>query len=85
MEQLHQKVFMKGNSCQLEHAALSGITGELSQKNLRSFVKEHHQFIIDNIDEDGIYNYDLFPHHIWSNPLLFREFYNLDKRGNPRI
>ena len=43
-------------------------------------VRLHHQYIIENVDSDGLINYDLHPHHIPSNPINFREFSALDKR-----
>jgi len=44
------------------------------------FLRMHHDYILENLDEEGRIRYDLFPHHIWSNPFLFRSFDELDKR-----
>ena len=36
--------------------------------------------MLTKVNDRGLINYDLFPHHMWSNPFLFEEFYALDKR-----
>jgi hypothetical protein len=43
-------------------------------------VKLHHEYVLENIDEDGKIVYDFYPHHIWSMPWLFKAFSELDKR-----
>jgi hypothetical protein len=45
-----------------------------------SFLQRHHRYVLSKVDAHGRYNYDLYPHHIWSNPLMFRDFARLDKR-----
>ncbi|WP_026180288.1 hypothetical protein [Hahella ganghwensis] len=53
----------------------------LDYTHLEKVLVKHHRWILENIDpEDGQISYDLFPHHVWSNPLLHNEFNNLDKR-----
>ncbi len=47
---------------------------------LKSYIKVHHEYILTKVNGRGLFNYDLFPHHMWSNPFLFEEFYALDKR-----
>lgn len=47
---------------------------------LSSFIKRHHQYVLSQLDQQGHFSYDLFPHHVWSNPLLSKDFYALDKR-----
>ena len=43
-------------------------------------MREHHAYIVSHADADGRYAYDLYPHHIWSNPALYRDFSSMDKR-----
>ncbi|MDJ0933094.1 hypothetical protein [Breoghania sp.] len=33
--------------------------------------------MLERFEVDGTYRYDLYPHHIWSNPFLFSEFASL--------
>ena len=40
----------------------------------------HHTYILEAINKEGVINYDLYPHHIWSVPSHFQEFNALDKR-----
>ena len=37
--------------------------------------------MLENIDETGKWNYDFYPHHMWSNVFQFDSFRNLDKRS----
>ncbi len=46
---------------------------------LKKFIRSHHNFIVSHTDEMGRYNYDLYPHHIFSNPLIYKKFKKLDK------
>lgn len=74
-------VFIEANNCQdinlnSDKKALN--SDEISL--LSEFVLRHHRYIIDNVDERGRFSYDLYPHHIWTNPWLFQDFYALDKR-----
>lgn len=39
-----------------------------------------HRYTLEHINDDGKLLYDFHPHHIWSMPWKFTEFYNLDKR-----
>jgi len=47
---------------------------------LKPFIIKHHNYIMMNLDNDGSFNYDHFPHHVWSNPSIHKEFKALDKR-----
>lgn len=47
---------------------------------LATFLQRHHAYVLDHIDKAGRFNYDLYPHHIWSNPLMYKNFAMLDKR-----
>ena len=44
------------------------------------FLRRHHRYVLSKVDAQGHYNYDFYPHHIWSNPFMFQEFAQLDKR-----
>ena len=54
-------------------------SGEKLQ-NFISFIKAHHAEILRRAGDDGKLAYNFYPHHIWSNPLLYREFAALDFR-----
>jgi len=43
-------------------------------------VKMHHRYVLENVNDKGRLAYDVYPHHIWSMPWLFRNFSLLDKR-----
>jgi hypothetical protein len=74
-------VFLESNSCQsiqLE-SSKKALTRE-EVETLSSFISRHHRYIIENVNEKGHFLYDAFPHHIWTNPWLYQDFYQLDKR-----
>lgn len=52
----------------------------LDFSSLEGFVLRHHEWGIHHADASGLVHYDRFPHHVWSNPWLFEEFAQLDKR-----
>lgn len=41
-------------------------------------LKEWHKVVLAKVDATGHLNYDLYPHHIWSDRRRFREFSGLD-------
>jgi hypothetical protein len=43
------------------------------------FVRNHHAYILSRAGQRGRFDYDLYPHHIWSNPFAFDCFKKLDK------
>lgn len=43
-------------------------------------MKKHHRFVLENLDGQGRINYDFYPHHIFSMPWEYKDFYILDKR-----
>lgn len=47
---------------------------------LQAFLRRHHRHVLAHSDADGRFDYDAFPHHVWSNPWLFDDFKRLDKR-----
>lgn len=52
----------------------------MPQEAISEIVRRHHILIMSLVDEDGLYNYDLYPHHLWSMPWEYRDFKLLDKR-----
>ncbi|MBR9909045.1 MAG: hypothetical protein GYB33_01680 [Gammaproteobacteria bacterium] len=51
-----------------------------SYDQLTKLVHQTHQFVVARETDDSRFDYDLFPHHIWSNPLEYQPFRQLDKR-----
>ncbi len=45
------------------------------------FVQNYHAIVLENADGEGLFNYNLFGHHLVSNPARFKEFRQLDKRS----
>lgn len=41
---------------------------------LTHFIQLTHTYAIQNANEDGLYRYDFYPHHIWSNPFMHTDF-----------
>ncbi len=69
----------QANRCLLTANAPSRISDE-GFNRLEKFIRKHHRFILENADAKGYFNYDLYPHHIWSNPAEYASFNALDKR-----
>ncbi|MEQ8964368.1 MAG: hypothetical protein RID91_00965 [Azospirillaceae bacterium] len=64
--------------------------GEVAE--VERFFRRFHAFRQPTLDDRGRVDYDLFPHHIWSNPFAFDAFKEADKRdivayryGNDRL
>lgn len=53
---------------------------EFNFTQLTKFIEKHHNYVLINTNQMGRFNYDYFPHHVWSNPLLYSTFNHLDKR-----
>jgi hypothetical protein len=47
---------------------------------IRSFVAEYHRFAARRADSSGRFHYDLYPHHMWSNPMIFPAASEMDLR-----
>lgn len=43
-------------------------------------IMRHHRYILSKLNKDGRLLYDLYPHHIFSMPWSFLDFYRIDKR-----
>ena len=76
----NRDVMLKAEKCLLETASTSGFSQEENVRKVSNFIKNHHRFVLENIDEFGKWNYDFYPHHMWSNLSQFEAFRNLDKR-----
>jgi hypothetical protein len=63
----------------LEPAVTPG-TDSNSIDVVRRFIPAFHRFAVSHADAEGLLHYDLFPHHIWSNPAMYPEAAALDLR-----
>ncbi len=76
----HYEIMRKGNNCLLPVADRPrGRWDEQQLRGLNNFFLAHHLYVLQNAHADGRINYDIFPHHIWSNIFKFDEFRRLDK------
>lgn len=50
------------------------------EADIRRTFRRYHGYILTNLDANGHIAYDLYPHHIWSNPWAYEPFRALDKR-----
>lgn len=74
------ELFLKTLSCSDEITLVnSSPTPLYNREALSRLLKRHHKYILTQLDDNGIMNYDLYPHHIWSTPWVFEEFKQLDK------
>jgi len=70
---------LRANECELEVAETSGLAETFARNpKLDRYFRFHHDFIMSQVDEDGRFNTWLFPHHNWSNPVLYRDFAEID-------
>ncbi|XAT60502.1 hypothetical protein GN278_06525 [Rhodobacteraceae bacterium Araon29] len=67
-------------SCTLPTSERSKLANKKNTERMNNFIKNHHRYVLEKINEDGIWNYDLYPHHMWSNLASFNDFFELDKR-----
>jgi hypothetical protein len=44
-------------------------------------IRQHHRTMLKYVGGDGLFAYDWYPHHIWNNPLVFRQFATVDIRS----
>jgi hypothetical protein len=54
---------------------------QVDEDRLKRLLQVTHTYALQQSSGDGRYNYDFFPHHIWSNPWLFRDFAELDPKS----
>jgi len=70
---------LKNNTCQGKLGSESRVRRRAYDR-LLDYVRLHHRFILEQVNDRGIVYYDYYPHHIWSNPARFEEFHALDKK-----
>lgn len=75
-------VMLKGLACDWDYAdgALPIASWHAPKEQISNFIRRHHRQMLTLVDETGFYDYDLFPHHIFSTPWVFTDFKALDKR-----
>jgi hypothetical protein len=70
----------KANACEMKLVPRPAPMAAKTWTGLERFIREHHAWIVSRADADGRYAYDLYPHHVWSNPVLYEDFSAMDKR-----
>jgi len=50
------------------------------ENEIRDHILIHHRYVLQNLDSGGRYNYDIYPHHIWSTLWGYDDFAGLDMR-----
>ena len=73
------KVMRQGNQCALATGQQSDLERSTGRQALATMIRAFHANMLEQ-NPDGQPPYDLYPHHIWANPIEFREFAALDKR-----
>ena len=66
------------NQCVLPNSPIKIDDTEFN--HFRKQMVYHQQYILKHVDSAGHFNYDFFPHHIWSDPSAYVAFNELDKR-----
>jgi hypothetical protein len=80
-----QRNMEKANQCDFEFdpiASQKALTDLMESPDhpLKRNIVRHHQYVLNHTDVNGHYNYDFYPHHIWSMPWEFQRFSELDMR-----
>lgn len=73
-------IMHQANACALPVGEQSELLRDDERMSLDQIIRRHHAFVLANVDDQGRIDYDWFPHHIWSVPPVFEEFWLLDKR-----
>jgi hypothetical protein len=75
-EQMH-----RAKECDLSVAAESGLARSFEREpKIEKYFREHHNYVLSRVNEDGRFNPWIFPHHNWANPRLYDDFAELDLR-----
>ncbi|HXF53345.1 MAG TPA: hypothetical protein VNK52_04400 [Hyphomicrobiaceae bacterium] len=74
------KIVRAARACDFTHMPL-GNPYPFEASQFTQLIRRHHQTMLSHVDADGHFAYDWYPHHIWSNPFLFRPFATLDIRS----
>ncbi len=57
-----------------------GVPFAVPKEQIELLIRRYHQQVLSMLDAQGRFEYDAFPHHIFSMPWYSTEFRNLDKR-----
>lgn len=76
---LGPSVFEDAQRCALPVATESGAIAP-EAKRISRILHRHHNYVLSVAGADGTIEYDWYPHHIFSIPVGFEAFDNLDKR-----
>lgn len=75
------EIWRKGDACQLStDPEQFFLRNQEHAEKVRKAVLTPHRYILERVSPNGRYKYDLYPHHIWSNPFHYWEFLWADKR-----
>jgi hypothetical protein len=72
------KTMRDGMTCKLP--VLGGEYDPDDQQKIALFMRNWHNAMLRSVDANGLIQYDLYPHHLWSDPFRYEEFRLLDKR-----
>lgn len=73
--------FEDAQNCVLNESSSKGISEAAAQRNLSKYLRNHHMFVLQHVNDEGRVLYDAYPHHIFSMYWDFEDFYKLDKRS----
>ena len=77
---LNPDIMRRANACTVQ-APTIGSKRELQIKpHMKKFLKQYHRYVLSQADQNGRFSFDVYPHHLWSNPFVFDEVYELDVR-----
>ncbi|MEM7221348.1 MAG: hypothetical protein AAF495_00105 [Pseudomonadota bacterium] len=51
-----------------------------SHEQITNIIQRYHTYILSVVDDRGLLNYDIYPHHFFTMPWELQEFRSLDKR-----
>ena len=73
------EIFQSANSCAqtFDDQKLSQSPGREAAERL---IRAHHQRLLRDENASVVGNFDLYPHHIWSNPSIYRDATRIDPR-----
>lgn len=71
----------KANACTLADDPNGNRYKFLTKKeDIVAIVQRHHALVLSLTDQNGLIEYNMYPHHIWSVPWRYADFHALDKR-----
>ena len=72
-----EALFEEAVNCMAPSDGASTVGRYLARDRAEIVLRGTHAYLLDNMADDGMYRIDLYPHHIWSMPYLFPEYYEL--------